>query len=557
MLDYLFIRDFALIENLELAFAPGLTVVTGETGAGKSIMIDALACALGERADANAIRPNAARAEVSASFMLAHAPDARAWLKDHALDAEHECVVRRVVETDKGSKAFINGRPVPVQTLRELGELLVDIHGQHEHQSLLKRDVQRQLLDDYAGATSVTADVARYYDEVRALAERRTQAAERAAGREARLELLRHQARELDALDLKPGEIETIDAEHARQAAGAELLDGVQAAAHALYDDDERSVTRTLAQTTGRLEALARHDPKLAETTTLLAEAAIQITEAAARLHQYLDRLELDPQRLEWLDRRLAAIHDLARKHRTQPAELPALREHVRAELSAIEDADVTLAKLDDAMATARHAYQNAARELSALRVRGAQKLAREVTAQMQELGMPGGRFEAGLTPLPEGELSRHGQERVEFLVSANAGLPVKPLGRVASGGELSRVSLALQVVTARLGRVPTLIFDEVDVGVGGRVAEIVGLRLRALGDARQVLVITHLAQVAALGQQHLVATKRNEANGAAIAVYKLTDAERVQEIARMLGGVEIGATTVALASDMMSRADA
>ena len=558
MLESLHIRDVAIVKSLELAFESGLTVLTGETGAGKSILIDALALALGGRADAGVIRHGAERAEVAAGFAIKPNSDAARWLQTHDLDSDGECLLRRVVESERGSKGFINGRPVPIQMLRELGEHLVDIHGQHEHQSLLRRDAQREILDDYAGLTAAVAELGGHYEALKTLETRREALARQAGDRGARVELLRYQVQELDALNLTREEIPEIEAEHARLAHGAELVEGVQAAVQTLSDDEEVAVVGQLARLSAKVEALSHIDGRLGEIGVLLNEAGIQLDEAARQLRHYLDALEPDPERMQWVESRIGAMHDLARKHRVHAEELPGVLQRLRTELNDVEDYDANLTRLDAELVKTRAVYFAAAKDIAAKRKTAAQKLAREVGKHMQELGMPGGRFDIALTALPEGELSAHGTERVEFLVSANAGQPVKPLAKVASGGELSRISLALQVVMARLGRIPTLIFDEVDVGVGGRVAEIVGLQLRALGKSRQVLCITHLPQVAALGEHHLRAAKRNQKDGAAAAtVEHLRDNDRVLEIARMLGGIEISKTTIAHAEDMLNRATA
>ncbi len=554
MLQSLHIRDFAIVKSLELHLEDGLTVLTGETGAGKSILIDALALALGERAEAGVIRHGATRAEVSASFVLAPKSDAARWLKDNDLEDEGSCVLRRVVETDKPSRAYINGRPTPVQTLRALGELLVDIHGQHEHQSLLKRDAQRRTLDDHAGLTDTVGALEQHYREWRALTERLETLARESSDRVARVELLSHQVRELEALALAADEVPQLEEEHARLANGAELVEGAQAVALAVYDDDEQACATLLARAQTRLEALARFDPKMTEIAALLGEATIQIDEAASQLHQYLDSLELDPARLQWVETRIATLHDLGRKHKVKPDELPQVLARLQTELADIEDYDLNLDRLKDGIAKESEAYLKLAKEISRRRKEMAQKLSDAVSARMQELGMPGGRFEITLTPLPEGEHTAYGLERIEFLVSANPGQPLKPLSKVASGGELSRISLAIQVITSAHGHIPTLIFDEVDVGVGGRVAEIVGRELRALGESRQALCITHLAQVAAQGQHHIQVSKRAEGSVTHIAAHTLSSAERIAEIARMIGGVEINQKTLAHAEDMLAR---
>ena len=555
MIESIHIRDFAIVKRLELSFAGGLTVLTGETGAGKSILIDALALALGGRADVGVVRQGASRAEVAAGFSVKPASAAGRWLAAHDLESDGECLLRRVVEVERGSKGFINGRPVPIQMLRELGEHLVDIHGQHEHQSLLRRDAQREIVDDYAGLTPAVAALGQCYESFRTLEARREALLRQGADRGARVELLRFQVQELEALNLTREEIPELEAEHTRLANGAELLQGVQAAVQTLYEDDDAALVALLGRLTTKLEGLSHFDGRLGEIAVLLNDAGIQLDEAARRLRQYADALEPDPERLQWVEQRIGTVHELARKHRVRAEELPAVLERLRNELNDIEDIDTNMARLDQELLQQRAEYALAAKDTSAKRKTAAQKLAREVTKRMQELGMPGGRFEIALTPLPEGELSAHGLERVEFQVSANAGQPVKPLARVASGGELSRISLALQVVMARLGRIPTLIFDEVDVGVGGRVAEIVGQELRTLGQSRQVLCITHLPQVAALGEHHLRAVKHSQDGTTWADVEPLRDKARVQEIARMLGGIEISQTTIAHAKDMLRRA--
>ena len=557
MLAYLYIRDFAIVRELSLTFEPGYTVLTGETGAGKSILIDALALVLGDRADSDVIRHGCQRADVSAGFALQPSHDASKWLKEHDLFDEPECVLRRVVEVEKPSRGFINGRPVPIQMLRELSDYLVDVHGQHEHQSLLRRDAQRQILDDYAGLDESVRRIEGHYHEMQSLRERLEALKTQTADREARVELLRYQVREFDALGLTADEIPALEEEHARLANGAELIEGVQTVTQIMQENEEMSVSQQLAHAIRQLESLGQYDARLGEIVALLNEAAIQIDEAGGRLRHYLDSLELDPARLQTVERRLSTVHDLARKHKVKPEELPAVHARLRTELSDVENLDTSLGQLQDKLKNARATYLKEAKDISRGRETAAKKFARVVTDEMQELGMPGGKFSVALAALPEGEAGAYGLERIEFLVSANPGLPARPLAKVASGGELSRICLALQVVLAGAGRIPTMIFDEVDVGIGGRVAEVVGRKLRALGQTRQVLCITHLAQVAAQGAQHVLVQKRNEGKVTLAEAMPLGDRERTLEIARMIGGVEISKQTLAHAKDMLTRASA
>ncbi|MEE8387292.1 MAG: DNA repair protein RecN [Acidiferrobacterales bacterium] len=557
MLANLYIRDFTIVSQLEISFTNGLTVLTGETGAGKSIIIDALALVLGQRADNRVIRHGCQRTEITASFELVETSDAALWLKEHDLFGDSECVVRRIIELDKPTKGFINGRPTAMQQLRELGDYLVDIHGQHEHQSLLKRDGQRQVLDDFADISDAVSDLTTLYRELTSRQDRLKALHDQKEDRSARIELLQYQVSELEALDLQVDEIGAIEEEHARLANGAELLEGVQSISQELYDSEVGSASQILGHAVRKLEALSEHDPKLGELMTLLTEASIQVDEAASGLHNYIDDLELDPQRLEWLDLRLGAIQDLSRKHQTPPEALPEVLPRLQTELSDIEDFDVNLAKLENEIEQIKKHYLDQARHISSERQSAAAKLGGDVSARMQDLGMQGGKFSITLVALDEGEIGPTGLERAEFLVSANPGQPLLPLSKVASGGELSRISLALQVIIATIGRIPTLIFDEVDVGIGGRVAEIVGQQLHQLGQSRQVACITHQAQVAAQGDQHLQVTKDSRDGKTVSHIRSLSPAQRIEEIARMIGGIEISQQTRDHAEDMLSRASA
>ena len=552
-LSALFIRDFAIIHRLELELNSGLTVLTGETGAGKSILIDALALALGVRAETASIRQEADSAEVLAQFDIAPDSDAAVWLRKQELIDDRCCITRRIVYRDKPSRAFINGRSVTMQMLNELGDFLVDIHGQHEHQSLLHRQIQRRVLDDYAGLQGELAELGRLYDEYKALLSRHEGLSQRSTDQQARTDLLRYQINELEKLGLGNGEFQDLEQEHRRLAHANELINGMQFIVHTLYEGDQDTTSAKLAACIHKLEALAEFDHGLSVASSLLSEAQIQVEEATVQLRQRLAAVDLDPKRLDWVEQRIRAVTDLARKHHCEPDHLPATQRALVAELSEVQDADSSLAQLKEQILTTRQRYQALAERISNRRSQVGQQLSRDITSQMQELGMRGGEFKVSLKQ-SDTDPSRYGYDLVEFLVSATKAQPVRPMAKVASGGELSRISLAIQVVTATVGRIPCLIFDEVDVGIGGGIAEIVGRKLRSLGRSRQVLCITHLPQVAAQGHQHLQIAKDEEV-GVSIDVSCLDSESRINEIARMLGGVEITRQTQEHAKDMLSRA--
>ena len=545
MLLRLAIRDFVIVDRLELEFAGGFGALTGETGAGKSILVDALALALGERADAGVVRGGAERADISAEFDA----DAGviAWLTDNAFDAD-ACLLRRVIDAGGRSRAWINGTAATVGQLRELGERLADIHGQHAHHSLLRADAQRALLDAHAGAQALAREVAADHAGWRA-ARAAMQAAERdvaAATRER--DLLAWQIKEISALHFAAGEWQDTEAEQRRLAHAAALLEA-SAQALATLDDGESATLPALRHAQGRLGELTGVDAGLADAAALFDSAVIQLEEAAVALRRYHDRLDLDPARLAELDARIDAVMQMARKHRCAPDELPALLERLQArhdELALAADP----AALAEREAAAHAAYARAAAKLSRLRGKAAKDLASAVTAGMQDLALAGGRFEIVLSPLPEG--SSHGAEDVEFLVAANAGQEPRPLAKVASGGELSRIGLVLQVIASRAASVDTLVFDEVDVGIGGRVAESVGRLLARLGTDRQVLCVTHLPQVAAQAQWQWSIAKREQAGATFATVTVLNEGARVGEIARMLGGEVITETTRQHAQEML-----
>ena len=554
MLTHMLIQDLAIVSRLELDCTRGLTALTGETGAGKSILIDALGIALGDKADAAAIRAGRDRAEVVASFDLAHCPAAAAWLADQALDDDGECIVRRLLAREGRSRAFVNGRPAGTTQLRELGDLLVDIHGQHAHQSLLRPNDQRVLLDAYGGHADLAAAVATAFREYRALDRRLTELAGAAAERTERLDLLRFQVDELAALNLKADELATLDQEQ-RRLSNLGRLQETTARVLQLLAESEPAIEdqlRTAGVEVAELEAI---DPALAEPRELLETAAIHAHEAAISLRHYQDGLDLDPAALALVESRLAQVHDLARKYRCFAAQLPELLDARRAELAGLEHADQTLDELRVQRDAAWAGFNTQAGRLTEARRGAAVRLDETVTLAMQQLGMTGGRFAVRLEPLAADGAGAGGLERIEFLVSANPGQPLQPLARVASGGELSRISLAIQVATAEVGSVPTLVFDEVDVGIGGGVAEIVGRLLRRLGAARQVLCVTHLPQVAAQAHQQLRVSKDTIDGETHTRIEPLAPAIRIEEIARMLGGTEITQRTRDHASEMLDLA--
>ncbi|REG61090.1 DNA replication and repair protein RecN [Paraburkholderia sp. BL6669N2] len=555
MLRHLSIRDFVIVAALDLEFDSGFTVFSGETGAGKSILIDALALALGARADANVVRTGESRADITAEFET-HA-QVEQWLDEQALgttgdDGHHggTVMLRRVVDANGRSRAFINGTPATLAQLREVGEMLVDIHGQHAHQLLMRPDAQRELFDTHAGLSDTAASVTRAWRAWR----EKIQAVEHAQTRDRELQLERErlawQLTELDKLAPQPGEWEEVNAEHRRLSHSANLIDGVQGALGALSESDEAMITH-LASIVSKVRDLAEIDPALNDVLAALEPAEIQLQEAAYSLSHYAQKLELDPDRLAQVEKRLDALHSAARKFRLQPETLPEEHEARRAQLAAL-DAAADLDSLHAAEARAKEAFLTEAKKLSKARAKAGKALGAAVTTGMQELSMKGGSFEVALVPLPEG--GAHGLEQVEFRVAGHAGVPLRPLAKVASGGELARISLALAVIASAASPTPTLIFDEVDTGIGGGVAEVVGRLLHQLGQQRQVLCVTHLPQVAARGDHHFQVAKAGNGKGGTVSsVTSLDKASRVEEVARMLGGLEITPTTRKHAKEMLA----
>ena len=551
MLTHLLVRDLAIVSSLELDCARGMTALTGETGAGKSILIDALGLALGDKAETTMIRAGGERAEIVATFDLDDCPHARVWLTEQGLDDEDGGIVRRLIVREGRSRSFINGRAATGTQLRDLGNLLVDIHGQHAHQSLLRPTAQRELLDAYGGHLPLAEAVATAFRDYRALDQQLKTLEAASQERAARLELLHFQVQELESLGLSAAEIEDLDQEQRRLSHLGRLQETAGRILQTLAEA-EPSLEDHLRGATAEIEELAVIDPALAESRELLETATIHVGEAAASLRHYLDGLDLDPAALDAVESRLAQVHDLARKYRVFPIQLPETLLARRSELDTLEQADVTLGGLRETRAAAWQTFMQQAERLSAARASAADRLAATVTQAMQTLGMGGGRFAIQREPLPEERIGGGGLERIDFLVSANPGQPLQPLARVASGGELSRISLGIQVATAECGQVPILVFDEVDVGIGGGVAEIVGRLLRRLGESRQVLCVTHLPQVAAQAHQQLRVRKETLDGQTYTRIDSLDETARVEEIARMLGGTDITARTRDHASEML-----
>ncbi|MBZ5795029.1 DNA repair protein RecN [Burkholderia sp. LMG 32019] len=548
MLRHLSIRDFVIVAALDLEFDSGFSVFSGETGAGKSILIDALALALGERSDASVVRTGCGRADITAEF-TPHDRVAR-WLDEHAFDTEDTVMLRRVIDANGRSRAFINGTSATLAQLRELGEMLVDIHGQHAHQLLMRPDAQRELFDTHAGLVADAANVARAWRVWRDA----TQAIEAAKAHERELQLEREklawQLAELDKLAPQPGEWDEVSNEHKRLSHSANLIEGVRGALNALSEADDAMLAQ-LGAIVSKLRSLADYDTTLGDALASLEPAEIQLQEAVYSLSHYAQRVDLDPERLAQVETRLDALHSTARKFRLPPDTLHEEHAARRAQLAEL-DAAADLGALEATQAKARETYLADARHLSKARTQAAKALGTAVTAGMQELSMAGGSFEVALVPLADG--GPHGLEQVEFRVAGHTGVPLRPLAKVASGGELARISLALAVIASAASPTPTLIFDEVDTGIGGGVAEVVGRLLHQLGRDRQVLCVTHLPQVAARGDHHFqVAKGADDRGGTVSTVVALDRANRIEEVARMLGGLEITATTRKHAKEMLA----
>ncbi|ART83517.1 DNA repair protein RecN [Oceanisphaera profunda] len=552
MLLQLTISNFAIVSFLELDLRAGMTSITGETGAGKSIAIDALALALGERGDSDSVRPGADKADISARFRIDKLPRVKAWLNEQELDEQDECILRRTLTREGRSRGYINGMPVPLTQLKALGALLINIHGQHAHHALQKSDFQRGLLDAYAGHHQLLQKSSKHYQLWRQLSNERKQLKLEQAQWQAQRQLLEYQVAELDELALSEDEFPELEAEHARLANGAELLSDCQLALNILGDGDDNNALQQLRQGLKVVTDLCQMDSLLTPVQEMLESSLIQLEEGHIELSRYLDRLELDPERLFEVEARMTKVMELARKHHVQPVELSQFHQQIKNQLTDMDNNDHRLEALDEEVDLAKAQFLQAAERLSHSRQRYAQSLNSQITQSLHQLSMEHGRFEITVTADNSAGFSPLGIDKVDFLVSTNPGQPMSPLAKVASGGELSRISLAIQVITAQKVETPTLIFDEVDVGVSGPTAAVVGKLLRQLGDSTQVLVITHLPQVAGNGHQHYFVSKDSDKHETQTRMQELDTNSRLQELARLLGGDKITANTLANAQELL-----
>lgn len=552
MLTHLSILNYTIADQLDIELGPGMTVVTGETGAGKSIMLDALGLCLGDRADPKTVRSGCDKADITATFDISAISDAQRWLDDRELAAGDECILRRVVTREGRSRAFINGNASTLQDCSQLGALLIDIHSQHAHQSLLRRDVQRDMIDGYAKQLpaarkleQLASDWLRRQRELNTLREASDEQG-------ARAQLLAYQVDELDQLALQEGELPELEQEQKRLAHAEDILHATEQAMQ-LSEEQARGAQQALAL----LQHDALTDKRMTDTRELLDSAAIQLSEAHSELQHYIDSIEIDPAKLAQVDQRLNTVYEIARKHKVKPEQLSAQHAELAAELASLQGGDERLADLQQELDQLQGDYNKAAATLSKGRARAAKKLTQVVEKQLADLSMAQCRFVPTLTPRDSDNPHPHGLEDIELLISTNPGQDPQSLGKIASGGELSRISLSIQVATASAGSVPSMVFDEVDVGIGGATAEVVGRLLRAMAAASQVLCITHLPQVASQGHQHLQVAKTTDKKASTTTLTPLHDEAKVDEVARMLGGIKVTEQTRATAQEMLDAADA
>lgn len=554
MLTHIFIRNFAIIDKLDLDLENGMTTLTGETGAGKSILLDAISLILGDRADSNNVKHGAEKADICASFNIEKLNDLQDWLSESDLENDDECIIRRVINKDGRSKAYINGSTATLQQIRTAGEMLIDIHGQHEHQSLMRRDIQRRLLDDFSEHNNLLSDVRAAYETWYQSENKLSELQAKASDRNERVALLKYQVEDLEQLDPRENEYETLVDEHNLLANVDKHISTCANAGEVLYDNED-SIYSLISQQINNISALDSENKNLVSVIEILNEAQTQVSEAASLSKTYLDGLEHNPERLNEIDQRLNTIHDQARKHHVEPNQLFDTFKQLSDEYSQLINADESLATLTEQRNQYKQAYLKLAKNISNKRSKAAAVLSKKITQAMQTLNMKGGVFEITVSQSEPLKCAAEGFDSIDYLVSANPGQPAKLLSKVASGGELARISLAIQMITAHQGHIPTLIFDEVDSGVGGATAEIVGQHLRSIGNDCQVLCVTHLPQVAAQTHHHLQVNKTITQSSTETSITKLDGAQKQSEIARMLGGIDITQQTLDHAQEMIDKA--
>lgn len=553
MINYIHIRDLVIVDQLHIDIESGMTVLTGETGAGKSILVDALGLALGDRADTRIVRKECEQAEVIVGFDLTNAPSATNWLQQQSMESTGECIIRRVINRDGRSRAYVNGRPVPILLLRELGEHLVDIHGQHAHHALLKRDQQRLLLDDYGAYKNATEAVANTFKMWKKSHDEYNHLREENANNSARSELLQYQIRELEELAPIDDEYNELETEYQRLSNMELLQQQSQQCLGLLFDADELSIHKMLSKATELLAEIQEIDPQFQEGFDLVNSALINVEEAATGIRRCSQDLEFDQERLADIEERINIMREIARKHQVQPEKLPNLLHSLTQERDQLTNTENQLDTLQTQINDLMLAYNKHASILTKKRIQAAKQLTTRVTTALQQLSMPDGTIKIDVLPNNNDNPSPLGHDTIEFLVSTNPGQKPQPLAKIVSGGELSRISLAIQVITAHNGQIPTLIFDEVDVGIGGGTAEIVGTLLRTLSKTKQILCVTHLPQVAARGKHHILIKKQNAKKGVKTIVTTLDQQGRIHEVARMLGGIELTDQTLAHAREMLN----
>jgi len=553
MLNQLTIRDFAIVETLELELNNGMTVVSGETGAGKSIMLDALGLTLGNRAESGAVRHGADKTDISASFALETIPEASTWLNENDLENDGECILRRVITKEGRSRCYINGRPTPAAMVKELGQHLIAIHGQHEHQRLLKKDYHRTLLDEFGTQTKLAEQVRQEFNQWQKLDSELKRLSEQSDEQTARVQLLSYQIEELDQLALAEGELKQLEEEQKTLANAENIITTGQQLISITSDSEDNNCSQLLNHCLSLLQDMQSESPSVRQANEMLNSALIQVEEAGNEIRHFLDRVEINPERQQEVEERLSSIFDIARKHKVTPDHLPEFHRALSEELAGLSRSDEALEQLAIDAETAKNRYSEAAEKLSAKRANSAAKISKLVDQQLHSLGMPSAELSVALNKLEKP--GANGLEDVEFLIITNKGQPAKPLAKIASGGELSRISLAIQVITAQTSTTSTLIFDEVDVGIGGAIAEVVGKLLRQLGESAQILTVTHQPQVASQGHQHLFVSKRSDQTNTHTQITELDRNNRIQEVARMLGGIDITERSMEHAKEMLGMA--